>query len=856
MKILLFLSFFSVGNLVYSQITDNFSDNNFTTSPQWSGSSNDFIINSLEQLQTSTSLASSSYLTTSHNLSSLNSKEWKFWIKMNFSPSASNFSKVYLCASNSDLTINPDGFYLLLGETGSLDAVRLYKQQNGVSTEICSAADGQIASGFAIGVRVVRDDFGNWSLYIDPNGGENFTNGFFGFDNTPMVGPYFGLICTYTVTNANKFYFDNFYIGDELVDNLPPILLSATSLYSNQVDLLFDEVLEIQSAQNSSNYSIIPFVQISSATLDYINPALIHLSLNTSLTNGINYSVSSNNINDLNENTSGIQSTNFIFMISETPLFGDVIINEFMCDPTPSIGLPEVEYIELYNRSNKYFDLQNWKIGDNSSEGTIPQKWLIPGGYVLLCSSSVLSEYPLCVGVSSFPSLNNTGDNIILKDNNSIIIDQLSYTDNWYADEQKKDGGYSLERIKTQLPCSGETNWHVSDAESGGTPLEINSIYDGSPDTEYPFITSINVVAPNEIEVQFNEGMDSTSLANPIILTNPNLTLQNTSVNSTFPEFFQIEFFETIVSSQDYFISIENVADCSQNQINLSSVFSLPEPAEKGDLIINEILYNPNTGGSDFIEIHNTSGKIIDLYNWNIANNFNGSIDNHKLISEHYYLRSNDFVFLSEDTLSEINSYPFTDHKKAIQMDLPSFNIDSGTVYLIYNSEVMDYVSYSDDWQFSLIEDTKGKSLEKIDPKGISNTANNWHTAAESVNFGTPGRINSQSSEVFLNGDFDFTNTTISPDNDGFEDVLNVHYKMIKPGMIGSFKIYDDRGRLIKTIFKNELLGPEGIFTWNGLTDESFKATVGVYIACFEAFDVEKGTIVNKRKAFAVAGKF
>lgn len=856
MKIVSFLFVLFVGNLLNGQVIDNFSDNNFTSSPQWSGSSNDFVINNLQQLQTNTSIASSSYLTIPHNLGNLNSKEWKFWIKMNFSPSASNFSKIYLSASNTDLTIDPDGFYLLFGETGSLDAVRLFKQQNGISTEICSASAGQIATGFAIGIRVIRDNLGNWTLFVDPSGGENFIDGFSGYDNTPIIGDFFGLICTYTVSNASKFYFDNFYIGDVLVDNEFPVLLSAIPINSNQIDLLFNENVEISSAQNIINYSLNPSVQIGSASLDNTNSALVHLSLNTPLANGTNYTISSTDIKDLNENTSGIQTTNFIFMVSEIPSSGDVIINEFMCDPIPSIGLPEVEYIEIYNRSNKYFDLQNWKIGDNSSYGTIPQKWLIPGEYVLLCSVSSLSDYLNGTGVSGFPSLNNAGDDIVLKDDNGIVVDQLSYTDTWYSDEQKKDGGYALERIKTQLPCSGETNWGASNAIIGGTPLEINSLFDSSSDAESPYITSITVVSPNGIEVHFSEGMDSTSLINSLILTNPNLTFQNVIVNSIFPTFFQIEFLETIVSSQDYSISIENVADCSQNQVNLSGLFALPEPAQKGDLVINEILYNPNTGGSDFIEIYNTSDKIIDLHNWSIANYSSGSINNEKLISEHYYLRPYDYVYLSSDTLSEINNYPFTAHKKGIQMELPSFNIDSGTVYLICNSEVMDHVSYSDDWQFSLIEDTKGKSLEKINPKEGSNSASNWHTAAESVYFATPGRINSQSSESGSYGDFVFTNATISPDNDGFEDILNICYKMTKPGMVGTFKIYNDRGDLIKTVFKNELLNPEGSFTWDGLSDSSTKAIIGAYIACFEAFDIEEGVIVSKRKAFAVAGKF
>jgi flagellar hook assembly protein FlgD len=108
---------------------------------------------------------------------------------------------------------------------------------------------------------------------------------------------------------------------------------------------------------------------------------------------------------------------------------------------------------------------------------------------------------------------------------------------------------------------------------------------------------------------------------------------------------------------------------------------------------------------------------------------------------------------------------------------------------------------------------------------------------------------------ALMNGDFSFTSQTISPDADGYEDVLQVNYQLSEPGLLGTFTIYDDRGREVKVLFSNELLGSEGTFTWDGTTGDQVKASIGSYFCVFEAFALDGGLIYTKRKVFVVAGK-
>ena len=169
---------------------------------------------------------------------------------------------------------------------------------------------------------------------------------------------------------------------------------------------------------------------------------------------------------------------------------------------------------------------------------------------------------------------------------------------------------------------------------------------------------------------------------------------------------------------------------------------------------------------------------------------------------------------------------------------------------------MIDKVSYGSDWHFSLLDETDGVSLERIDPNGESNNSFNWHSAAESIGFGTPGRKNSQYIPAVYNGSFSFTNNVFSPDSDGFEDVLQVTYEMNEEGLLGQVSIYDDKGRIIKNLFSNELIGSSGSFTWDGTTNDGVKASIGVYVMLFEAFSTDGSVFFTQTKAFTLPVKF
>lgn len=858
LRLLLLPITFILTSVFYAQVSDNFTDGDFTQNPSWQGTNADFTVNASGELQLNSLAAATSYLSIPHLLANLNDKEWQIKVRQTFAPSSSNYGRVYLTSDNANLSLCQNGYYLQFGETGSTDAIRLFNLTNGVSTQICAGPDGQISSTCNASVKVKRSAAGTWTLYADMAGGINYSLLATGNDASNLIGTHFGVLCTYTISNATKFYYDNVYIGNEILDVTPPNLVSVTPISAVQIDLLFDESVTLATAQNIVNYSFNPSLTLSNLAQDGVNTALVHGTLSTPLVNGTNYSATANGITDLSGNTSGATSANFQYLVSDSAVKGDLIITEFFPDPSPVIGLPAVEYVEIYNASaGKIFNLSGYRITDGPSNGLITGGWILPGEYKVLTATANIPLFTMttALGVTSFPSLNNAGDTVMLKNPSDIPLDLVVYTDDWYKDAIKQDGGFSLELINPNDPCSDENNWTASNDASGGTPGLVNSVYDLTPDTQAPSISLMVASAPNYLQIWFDEGMDSSSLVNALYQFSPALTPNMIYANGTFTNTVILQFVENLAPSQIYTLTLQNAADCWINSQTLVGQFALTETPLAGEIIVNEILQNPYNGGQDWIELYNNSNKIFNLKNLQLANFDNDTIANFKTVGTNFILKPGAFAVLGKDSSFVKQNYPFHGVGTFVYVELPSYNNDSGSVYLFNeNQTLLDLVKYSNEWQFPLLDDVDGVSLERLDPNGLSSDGMNWHSAAEAVKFGTPGLKNSQYLPVTVNGSFSLESDLFSPDMDGYLDVMQATYSMAQPSCLGTVSIYDERGRLIRTLFKNQLLGSSGSFSWNGVKDDQTKASIGVYVVVFEAFSLDGGMLFTGRKAVTLAG--
>lgn len=855
------LIFMALPHLVYAQFSDNFSDGDFTDNPVWAGDTARFKINSSLQLQLNASGEGISELLTSGT--TLRATEWRVWIRLPFSPSVNNFARIYLASDQPTLKGDLNGYFLQVGEAGSADALELFRQTGQNLVSVCRGRDTAIASSFRVRVKITCSAEGNWKLFADYNGGENYQPEAEGTDNTHATSSYFGIYCKYTSSNSAKFYFDDFYAGPVIIDQEPPHLLSASAKSDHMVSIKFSEGVEKTSSENIQNYMVNPDIGTpDSAKRSDIYPDRVELYFEGGLETGALYTLTTRNIEDFTGNAMPPETAEFAWYPGQT---WDIVINEIMADPSPVVGLPDYEYLELYNNSGLPVPLTGWSLILGSTVKTFGEFILPAGGYLIIAddeAESSFATFGAFYGFSSI-SLSNEGTPVTLVNAENRVIHHVSYTVEWYHHEAKADGGWSLELKDPLNPCGGKINWQASENYSGGTPGSQNSVYHSNPDETAPKINRVTINSETRITVFFTESMDSLTLFNPNLYLIDQDVGNPLAVQLVSPEYNRVILLlpDSLKPDTRYHLSVDyTLSDCAGNIIGQSAVvrFGLPVPAVPGDIVINEILFNPRDDlyqGVDFVELFNRSPKIIELGQLMLAGFdtlYYAVAQPKEITSEGFLLFPGEFMVLTEDPEIVKLQYWNDNPDQFLTMEsLPAYHNELGTVVLCTRGfEIIDRVRYSEKMHFPLLLSFDGVSLERVNPELSSDLKTNWHSAASTVGFATPGMENSQ----YRPGDLSNENIIVepeifSPDNDGHHDYLNIHLTLDDPGNMVTITVFDQTGTMKKQLVKNEMAGIHNSWSWDGTNDENQKEATGIYVLLIEVFNLEGKTIRMKKTA-------
>jgi len=541
----------------------------------------------------------------------------------------------------------------------------------------------------------------------------------------------------------------SFDANSEVTDTTPPVAIHFNELDEKTLLIIFNEKMYPDKA--SYNLS-----EMGAPLEKYLSTDSTQLKLvwENPLSKGKKYTLSCYNLTDLAGNafTQSIAFSSVRGALISSYKKGAIIITEVMANPKGAAGLPETEYVELYNSSDKDISLSGWSLLYNNKPVKL-QSDLVAKGYAVVYRKGrkmTIDNNALSLDLLDFPSaLANTGKLLQLKSSEGFLIDEYDYP--------SAKAGVSFEYVNGQ--------WQLSVDKRGGSPGSANVWKNGDNNSEEKPKETYEDIIPNEI-------------------------------------------------------------------------------------VFNELLPEPFTGGNEYIELYNRSNRTLSLSGLSIAKkNSDNSLTEYPLSSITRNLNVGDFAVLTRNAEGVSGFYLVPTPEVIHELDIPVMANTNSTLVLLRAKDktVIDEVSYSNKWHNPSIKETKGVALERIDPDLNSRNASNWTSASSLSGYGTPGYENSQSREE----NESITNTVNAPQFSSVTGLYEITYQLDEAGYICNAHLYDTSGQKVMTLLNNQLMGANGMMSWDGLSTEGRRIPTGIYIFYVELFNPQGGS-KSYKKAFTV----
>jgi hypothetical protein len=176
---------------------------------------------------------------------------------------------------------------------------------------------------------------------------------------------------------------------------------------------------------------------------------------------------------------------------------GDLVVSEIMYNPDgATLGDDnDMEWVELCNISGETLSLGGLMLSDGNNQLFLRDYLMVPGEYLVVCANTQAfseaygSSVPVAGWDGTWIKQSNTGDSVIIYSTSGEVVDEVSFSDQWGADDEGRspaDGdGSSLEKLDLSGGSSRD-NWNPSKDYDGpvmdddpvcwGTPGMPNSI--------------------------------------------------------------------------------------------------------------------------------------------------------------------------------------------------------------------------------------------------------------------------------------------------------------------------------------------------------------------------------------------
>lgn len=735
---------------------------------------------------------------------------WKGGVHLEFNPSSSNFAEVLLMVSDTGLS--KTGYGLRFGGTSD-DKVSLIRYKGTNYAEIVSTSSGFLNyNDNVLHYTVMRND-STWKLYLnDSLIGVNCDGAFWNSN-------YFGLSTTVTTTRKDKVHFLPIeVVGLEFEDVKSPSIVQVLPMALNKLQLVFDEVI------NFSDSASITFLHTSGIAASYrlIEPQKLEVIIGGDISG----------IPKMKWNIQGFQD-DFKNVIDTTlevvnPFFkrDQLFISEIMYDPTPSYGLPENEYLELFNNDFEALDLNGWTLEINSNSYDLPDSIIEPGAVWVLSNLGLDGGIGMHWGESALP---NSGGELKVFDQWSRLIERVHYYPEWHTTPEALNGGISLELFSTDMRCLGKQVWKSSSQLLGGSPGEVQM-----STISQPMIQLDKVEYDDPFwRMTFNISLDSCWL---------NWPENDLEVRKMRLEDNRVEF-DLSFLSESTFLTI-NVASCI-GFFDTSIVVGEPLNPEAGELRMTEVLFNSFPNEPRYIEVMNLSNHVLALNSLKFTSVYLTIFDTSSIWLTKEILAPNEVIFLSENPGRIRDQYPV--HGRGLDVELPKMS-DEGVELSILNvqGKLVDKVKVNESFHHIGIAEKEGRALElkSLEMDGLETA--NWRSVTDHFLGGTPGvweelEFGEATDEVH------WRNARFSPNADGINDDMRF---VISKETRALFEVFDHWGQPIWSMDYG-LVQPNFEYTWDGRNTTGQPIYPGYYFCVLTLMD-ESGQMKKYRSAILV----
>lgn len=756
---------------------------------------------------------------------------WEFYFKYTFSASTTNYANFYLYSAEEDAAsaTNQAYFLKLGGAAGTIDKIELIYQNGSSKTTVLESRAGIVgASTVSMRVRVSKMATGNWELFVDDKGGNNFTKEATGLHSSSTRFAYTGIQCRYSSTRKDKMYFDDIHVYE------PFSLTNYSIINENKITLTFSKNI-----QSEINFSInLPVGQIYTTNV-YANQVEINVAGNI---HPNTYNIELNGLHSIDGDT--LWNSAIQIIKKSTYYVGQLRFTEWMSDPSPSYGLPELEWVEFLNTSEYAIDLSAFTLSDPSTKTSLPAYQLQSNEVVVVCASGGCKQLGAanCAEVASMPSLNNSADSLFLRAKDSLLVDYIHYELTALPTDYRQDGGYSIVREILPNACFFTQRINFSSEQIGGSP-GVMSIPLTSTSEPIQIISSIFSESQITLDVPIVCSFQTRNFEPSNVVASIQSSYSEISTHVTL---FLNAPMEEGTSMELY---IDSIQTCLHQSVYFGEKIEIiyPKSIQKGDVFINEILYNANTGGVDFVELFNTTDKYIQLKNTHYANEDPVKATQHVIIAENCIIKPISYIVLSADIAKIKQQYANAVTQNCFEkIGFLSFSDDGGELFFLNDkSDTLDRIQYGDQFQNPLNRDNEGLSLEKIKSNEGLFYSSNWTSSATKA---TPGFLNSQaiSAEVVSTKIFYCNPCHITTNANGHNDYVHLHLNPHVKGAFASVSIYTISGELVDKVCVNQLLGTLNTFNWFGQHQSNAALPDGIYIAVAEWWSPEGETHTEK----------